>query len=793
MTAAKAKAKAADIALAEKIIQLAPKQREVFLANLSPSAGGRVRELIAQYQEASGGGASRIKLLPHQQLPEPKDIDKGAVLAGGRGAGKSFAAANYLARICETVPKIRARVIAPTLADAVQSVVLDPDSGVLAQSPSAVFKSSGIEGARVVWPNKSTLYLIGTPTLKDVDRLRALTNIDCIAEGVPVETARGAIAIEDVRPGDMVLTRSGYRRVLVWIDKGTRPTHELVTSAGILRGTDDHRCWDPSTSSWKELGLFKEGDMMEACPISSASTASPSTAGPTGTSGMPAGDSCTGPCGSTPTDLSRPATKCITTIETEATTLCRTSNSSNLPSITGCTCRSATPTPSISRDASPVCGGSGQSASRSMPCASSASSPSRIGTSPQSECASARQPVSIAIATGAEKAQSGQTPSASNVEPTSAPDSMSRPASPPERALARVLRSSPTGREERVFDLTIEGEHEFFAGGVLVHNCDHYEEAAANPRLAEAVKQADLSRRGSRLPHPIWIASTTPRPVPQYKEWLKDSRVVVKRASTLDNPHTPDEYRDYAESLKGTHLYRQEVMGEVVDDVAGALWTQVNIDRSIVSNDLDREKLLSILDRVIVAVDPPSGHGTCGIAVMGITNALEDPTESSRIVILDDFSIEDASPAVWGGRVVDAAKAYGANVIAERNQGGLMVESTIRRAAEDRGDDFLTVTLAHARISKEQRAAPVALLWELDTQRAVIVPPQGQMSRIALLIEQMTSWIPKTFSPDRLDAMVWGATELMRGGGSRAALQPARPKVVTPAMHFRQALMGMRR
>lgn len=499
MTAAKAKA--ADIALAEKIIQLAPKQREVFLANLSPSAGGRVRELIAQYQEASGGGASRIKLLPHQQLPEPKDIDKGAVLAGGRGAGKSFAAANYLARICETVSKIRARVIAPTLADAVQSVVLDPDSGVLAQSPSAVFKSSGIEGARVVWPNKSTLYLIGTPTLKDVDRLRALTNIDV----------------------------------------------------------------------------------------------------------------------------------------------------------------------------------------------------------------------------------------------------------------------------------------------------DHYEEAAANPRLAEAVKQADLSRRGSRLPHPIWIASTTPRPVPQYKEWLKDPRVVVKRASTLDNPHTPDEYRDYAESLKGTHLYRQEVMGEVVDDVAGALWTQVNIDRSIVSNDLDREKLLSILDRVIVAVDPPSGHGTCGIAVMGITNALEDPTESSRIVILDDFSIEDASPAVWGGRVVDAAKTYGANVIAERNQGGLMVESTIRRAAEDRGDDFLTVTLAHARISKEQRAAPVALLWELDTQRAVIVPPQGQMSRIALLIEQMTSWIPKTFSPDRLDAMVWGATELMRGGGSRAALQPARPKVVTPAMHFRQALMGMRR
>lgn len=487
-------------ALAERLVSLTPEQREVFLQKLTPAAADRVKQLIGQYLASQEATQSRVTLLPHQVLPGPKDIVKGAVLAGGRGAGKTLAASNYLARICESTPKIRARVIAPTLSDAVNSVALDPQSGILAQSPSASFKPSGVEGARIVWPNGSVCFLVGTPSLKDVDRLRALTNIDI----------------------------------------------------------------------------------------------------------------------------------------------------------------------------------------------------------------------------------------------------------------------------------------------------DHYEEAAANPRLKEAVRQADLSRRGNRLGHPIWIASTTPRPVPTYKGWLDDPDVVVQRASTAQNPHTPQAYRDYAESLKGTHLYRQEILGEVVEDVAGALWKQKDIDRSLVRDSDERSLILSLVSRVIVGVDPPSGHGTCGIVVAGVTDKLNDPTGQARIVILDDYSVSDASPAIWGGRVVDAAKAYGATVVAERNQGGFMVESTIRQAAEDRGDDFLPVTLAHARLSKAQRAAPMALLWELDNQRGIMVPPNGDVTRFAKLIEEMTGWTPGTFSPDHLDAAAWATAELVNGGGGHATLQAAPQKKITVGAAFRRALMGQR-
>lgn len=487
--------------LAQKLASLTEEQQDAFIKRLPPGATVRVRELLGQYATDQAQSGATVELLPHQRLPAPEDIKRGAVLAGGRGAGKSFAAANYLARVAESTPKLRARVIAPTLSDAVNAVVLDPQSGILAQSPGAVYKSAGAQGARVEWPNGSICFMVGTPTLKDVDRLRALTNIDL----------------------------------------------------------------------------------------------------------------------------------------------------------------------------------------------------------------------------------------------------------------------------------------------------DHYEEAAANPRLSEAVAQADLSRRGNRLHHPIWIASTTPRSVPKYKEWMKDPDVLVQRASTADNPHTPDSYREYAESLKGTHLYRQEILGEVVDDMPGALWKRQSVEDSIIHNSEERQALLKAIERVVVGVDPPSGHGTCGIVVVGATTPLSDPTGKARIIILDDFSISDASPFQWGNRVVQASLAYGATVLAERNQGGLMVESTIRQAAESAGEDFLTVTLVHAAISKERRAAPMALLWEVDPKRGLIAPPNGDLSRVATLIDQFTSWVPGTFSPDNLDAAAHATQYLLSGGvASQATLQTNAPRSVRRGTSFRSALMGKR-
>lgn len=420
-------------------------------------------------------------------------------------SGKTLASANYVARVAESVPKLRARVIAPTLSDAVNAMALDPESGILAHSPSAEFKASGLEGARIIWPNGSVCYLVGTPTLRDVDRLRALTNADL----------------------------------------------------------------------------------------------------------------------------------------------------------------------------------------------------------------------------------------------------------------------------------------------------DIFEEAAANPQLTAAKQQADLSRRGKRLHHPIWVAATTPRTVPEYKKWLADPKVSVTHATTLDNPHTPEFYREYAESLKGTHLYEQEILGNVLEDIAGALWKRKDLDRSIVADPAERASLLTSITNIVVAVDPPSGHGTCGIVVTGATDPSQDATGKSRLVVLDDFSVTAASPNEWGKRVIDAHVAYSAPILAERNQGGLMVQSTIEQAGQDRDMQFVPVTLAHAKVSKERRAAPIALLWELDPGRAIIAPPNGDLSRLATLIDQMASWTPGTFSPDHLDAMVWGGHYLVAGGAAptarlHAPLAPARDRKPSQGQRFRNALMGRR-
>lgn len=87
------------------------------------------------------------------------------------------------------------------------------------------------------------------------------------------------------------------------------------------------------------------------------------------------------------------------------------------------------------------------------------------------------------------------------------------------------------------------------------------------------------------------------------------------------------------------------------------------------------------------------------------------------------------------------------------------------QAATDADQEFTTVTLANAVVSKERRASPVALLWEMTPQRALIVPPKGDLTGLAKLIDQMISWIPKTFSPDRLDACLVEGTPVLTPAG----------------------------
>ncbi|HUR86330.1 MAG TPA: terminase family protein [Solirubrobacteraceae bacterium] len=112
----------------------------------------------------------RAALEPHQIAPAG-DWSLW-LLEGGRGSGKTEACSRYFATYMRTHPGARGRIIAPTFGDAAESCILGP-SGLLSVDPEIRWAPSDPGGAKVFWPNGSQALVLGTPTPRDVDRLRA--------------------------------------------------------------------------------------------------------------------------------------------------------------------------------------------------------------------------------------------------------------------------------------------------------------------------------------------------------------------------------------------------------------------------------------------------------------------------------------------------------------------------------------------------------------------------------------------------------------------------------------------
>jgi len=153
--------------------------------------------------------------------------------------------------------------------------------------------------------------------------------------------------------------------------------------------------------------------------------------------------------------------------------------------------------------------------------------------------------------------------------------------------------------------------------------------------------------------------------------------------------------------------------------------------------------------RIVVAVDPPASTqgDECGILVCGLG-------EDGVGYVLADLSVGGLRPEGWARRVAAAAEQWGAAlVVAEKNQGGDMVESVLRAA-----DAGLPVRLVSATSSKAARAEPVALRFETGRARLA--------GRFPELEDQLCAISHAGYegqgSPDRADAMVWAMTELFR-------------------------------
>ena len=249
--------------------------------------------------------------------------------------------------------------------------------------------------------------------------------------------------------------------------------------------------------------------------------------------------------------------------------------------------------------------------------------------------------------------------------------------------------------------------------------------------------------------HPRLVATTTPRAVPLVRRLMEeaDDALAVTRGCTEDNrANLPGRFvRDIRRQFGKSLLGRQELDGELLDDIEGALWTRALIEQC-------RETEAPELVRVVVGVDPPasSGGDACGILVAG-------RTEDGTAHVLADASVQRASPERWARTVARTAGAWQVDkVVAEANQGGAMVGSVLRAA-----DIALPLKLVHASRGKTARAEPVAALYEAGRVRHAGTFPELEDELCGLVVGGAYQGPGR--SPDRADALVWALTELMLG------------------------------
>jgi predicted phage terminase large subunit-like protein len=259
----------------------------------------------------------------------------------------------------------------------------------------------------------------------------------------------------------------------------------------------------------------------------------------------------------------------------------------------------------------------------------------------------------------------------------------------------------------------------------------------------------DMAMFGLRIgKNPRACVTTTPKPTKLIRNLVARAGqdVAVTTGSTFENSENlaPSFLETIKARYEGTRLGRQELNAELLEDVAGALWQRAWIDAQRVDKAPD-------LRRIVVAIDPAvstnEGSDETGIVVAG-------RGADGRLYVLEDLSGR-YGPDEWARRAVGAYRRWQADrIVAEKNQGGDMVELTVRSV-----DPHISFKAVHASRGKVTRAEPFSASYE-----------QGKVSHVgaglAILEDQMCAFTSDFdrgqagYSPDRVDALVWALTEL---------------------------------
>lgn len=480
---------------------------------------------------------------PDQIPPETDWTEMG--IQAGRGWGKTKVGAEWLGKKAyRDTERLPHAVIAPTLND-VRFTCFEGHSGLLNVIPPELVEDYNKTNLQIKLTNGVAIRGFSA---EEPERLRGpqFAALWCFVAGTQVATPEGQVPIEALRPGDLVLTRKGPRRVLANSRRKAQVGEVSFENGAKLVGTADHPVY--LSYGWTRLDQLAPGD--EACALRAWSGAANAGTGTETTTtnaptraGAPKGPSTfIGSGGWLKSDPFRPDIASIIGTAIRRTTLWKTWSASlrrTMPGTTGLSSRY----------------------------------PGKTGAA----CLSGRFPALTAekLFGGNRTSPSLFAPGAPRYEPTPSVRSKKRapsavaPSYPATETFALSVASTwrPSG-EQSVFCLKVADEPEYFANGVLVHNCD---ELAAWSRDEETWDMAMFGLRLGRHPQVMWTSTPKPKTLIRKLTEPKPGRIII-RGSTYDNrENLAPSFFEALKKYEGTKLGRQELEGELIDAEEGGI------------------------------------------------------------------------------------------------------------------------------------------------------------------------------------------------------------------------------
>jgi phage terminase large subunit-like protein len=264
----------------------------------------------------------------------------------------------------------------------------------------------------------------------------------------------------------------------------------------------------------------------------------------------------------------------------------------------------------------------------------------------------------------------------------------------------------------------------------------------------------------------------TPKATPFIKFLIAQADVITKGRSKDNEANLSKKY--YSRVILpyiGTRLGRQELDAEILEDVDGALLKQSVIDANRVTSvpmhqEIENNAYVDVADLIalLVSIDPSVSDNPARNALTGKRQRESDEAgiivaalgEDNHGYLLDDRSGRMKGEK-WAGLALDLYDQYEADrIIAEVNNGGDLVEVTLRSVTTARGLQMPRFKQITASRGKDVRAEPVAGLHEQGLIHYV-----GNFPKLE---DEWTSWIPKQkgqASPNRMDAEVYAFSELL--------------------------------